>query len=73
MSGEIEITLRQQAADEAVLSVSDTGIGMPDGLDIEQTTTLGLQLVGLLIDQLGGTMTMQRANPTRLVLRFPVT
>ena len=34
------------------LSVSDNGIGIPDGLDLEHADTLGLQLVSLLSDQI---------------------
>ena len=40
--------------------------------DLAQTTTLGLQLVTMLADQLGGTLDIQRANPTRFTLRFPL-
>ena len=37
-----------------------------------ETTTLGLQLVTMLMDQLGGTFAIQRAKPTRFALRFPL-
>src|SRR5437763_15706734 len=40
-----------------MLSVSDTGVGFPAGLDFRQTTSLGLQLVCLLTEQLDGTIT----------------
>jgi two-component sensor histidine kinase len=55
-----------------VLSVSDDGAGMPDALDIGQSTTLGLQLVTLLAEQLGAEITINRAKPTRVELRFRV-
>ncbi len=57
---------------QVVLSVSDDGVGIPQQLDIEQTDSLGLQLVTLLAEQLGGRLSVQRANPTRFLLRFPV-
>jgi two-component sensor histidine kinase len=69
--GEIRVALTRMANNETLLSVSDDGIGMPDGIDIAMTDTLGLQLVGLLADQLGGTLTIHRSNPTRLALKFP--
>jgi PAS domain S-box-containing protein len=70
--GGIQISLASDGQGHASMSVSDDGIGMPEDLDLTQTGTLGLQLVSLLTDQLGGTIEMQRANPTRFVLRFPI-
>jgi two-component sensor histidine kinase len=55
-----------------MLTVTDNGVGIPEQFDVEQTTTLGLQLVTMLADQLGGTINIQRANPTRFALRFPL-
>ena len=69
--GEIRVALTCLANNETELSVSDDGIGIPDGIDISMTDTLGLQLVGLLADQLGGTITIHRSNPTRFVVKFP--
>jgi PAS domain S-box-containing protein len=71
-TGTISIGLALEPDGRAVLSVSDDGVGMPRGLDLAQTTTLGLQLVALLTDQLGGELEIQRADPTRFILRFPI-
>ena len=68
--GQIKIDLARDREDEVMLSVSDDGVGLPEGLDIAGATTLGLQMVTLLADQLGATLTVERANPTRLALRF---
>jgi len=69
--GTIDICLR--AADERVtLTVSDDGSGIPAAVDLEQCSSLGLKLVSLLAEQLGGTLAMQRANPTRFELNFPL-
>jgi PAS domain S-box-containing protein len=70
--GEITISLAYDDEERVALSVSDTGVGIPAELDIDRTTTLGLQLVSLLADQLGGTLTIRRRDPTRFDLRFPV-
>jgi PAS domain S-box-containing protein len=70
--GEIKIDLERDENDRAVLSVSDDGVGIPDSLDLAVTQTLGLQLVNLLTDQLGGEIEIQRADPTRFRLRFPI-
>jgi two-component sensor histidine kinase len=53
--------------------VADDGIGMPANIDVATTQTLGLQLVTLLADQLGGTMTLDTTNNTRFSLCFPST
>ena len=70
--GEITIDLAAESPTMVLLTVSDDGIGIPDDFDIAQTTTLGLQLVTMLADQLGGTLEIHRANPTRFILRFPL-
>lgn len=69
-SGMISITLSHQANDHILLAVSDDGIGIAPDFDLQQTNTLGLQLVHLLADQLGATLTINRINPTRFELLF---
>jgi PAS domain S-box-containing protein len=70
--GEIKIQLARDSNSHAVLSISDNGQGIPEDLDLSNNKTLGLQLVHLLTDQLGGELTIHRANPTAFVLRFPI-
>jgi PAS domain S-box-containing protein len=70
--GEITVALTWLTANEVLLSVSDDGIGIPDHINISGTDTLGLQLVGLLAEQLGGVVTIQRSDPTRFALKFSV-
>jgi two-component system, sensor histidine kinase PdtaS len=70
--GEITIELNRDGTDHAVLMVSDDGIGIPDDLVLESTSTFGLQLVMLLADQLGGELEIHRSTPTRFLLRFPM-
>ena len=70
--GEIRIALTRQLGNEAMLSVSDNGIGLPDRLDIMKTDTLGLQLVEALVSQLDGAVSINRCDPTRFSLRFPI-
>jgi two-component system, sensor histidine kinase PdtaS len=70
--GEIRIELAKGENNQAILSVSDNGAGIPEALDLRTSPTLGLQLVLLLADQLGGSVQINRANPTRFELRFPI-
>ena len=70
--GNIGIELNREPTGQAVLVVSDDGIGIPENLVLEDMPTFGLQLVMLLADQLGGELTIQRSAPTRFRLRFPM-
>lgn len=53
-----------------ILKVGDNGVGLPDGLDIENTGTLGLNLVNTLIRQLDGTLELHKNDKTEFVIRF---
>ena len=70
--GEVRIDLSTEPGNVIVLSVTDDGVGLPDDLDPAEATTLGLQLVTLLADQLRGEIVTHRAKPTRFMLRFEV-
>jgi len=70
--GQIKIDLAREPGNKVVLSVSDDGVGISSELDLANATTLGLQLVTLLADQLSAEISMQRSNPTRFELRFEV-
>lgn len=70
--GEIHIDFIHKGDDRVVLSISDDGVGIPADLDITNTETLGLQLVSLLTDQLGGVLTIRRSGPTCFLLEFPI-
>ena len=69
--GEITITLRPFADRQVLLSVCDTGVGFPANIDFRHTDSLGLQLVCLLTEQLGGTIELDRTIGTQWVLKFP--
>jgi len=69
-NGQIEVSIQQLAERRVELSVRNDGEPIPDDLNLEQTPSLGLQLVQLLARQLNGTVQVQRAGPTRFTLRF---
>ena len=54
------------------LKVEDNGIGLPDNLDVENTDTLGLQLVYILISQLDGDIKVINKKGTRFLFNFTV-
>jgi two-component sensor histidine kinase/FixJ family two-component response regulator len=70
--GEITIALRAASEEHMVLVVRDTGVGFPAGTDFRRTNSLGMQLVCLLTEQLGGEIELDRSSGTQWTLRFPV-
>jgi two-component sensor histidine kinase len=71
-TGRIAVKLFADPAGKAVLSVSDNGVGIPQDIDMSTSDTLGMQLITLLTDQLGGTVSMHRSNPTEFILTFAI-
>jgi PAS domain S-box-containing protein len=70
-SGMVTLELRGTTDGAVVLRVTDTGVGVPKGLDIRQPSHLGWQLVTLLTQQLRGVLTLERDQGTRITVRFP--
>jgi len=68
-SGEIAIDFSRMS-DKYILVVSNNGIKFPPELDIENCTTLGLELVSSLSKQLKGSLSLQRGNITKFQLEF---
>jgi two-component sensor histidine kinase len=68
----IEVMFRADRVDTCVLNVCDNGVGFPAGLDFRQADSMGLQLVCLLVEQLGGTIEMTSGPGTRWSVTFPV-
>ena len=65
------IELRPKSEQQLVLIVRDTGIGMPAHVDVAQTDSLGLRLVGQLVEQLEGHLQVEREGGTTFTIRFP--
>jgi two-component sensor histidine kinase/HAMP domain-containing protein len=61
----------QAAPEQVMLVVRDTGVGLPEGVDVEHTPSLGLRLVHMLTMQLGGTLTLEPGEGTAWTLTFP--
>ncbi len=52
------------------LTVSDNGVGFPHGVDYRTTSTLGLQLVIALVEQLEGEIELDHDNGTAFTITF---
>jgi PAS domain S-box-containing protein len=68
--GRITVELQALPDDQIMLTVADDGIGLPPGLDIGQTETLGLKLVTILTEKLKGIVEIIRAPGTTFHIVF---
>jgi hypothetical protein len=73
---EIRIELRVQADEplstvhRLTLIVGDNGVGFPARVDFRNTTTLGLQLVNQLVNQLEGTVELHQNGGTEFRIEY---
>jgi len=67
---EIAIGLRACSDGQLVLTVGDNGIGLPPGINLKSTNTMGLQVVDILVDQLNGTLAVDRNRGTCFTIHF---
>lgn len=68
--GEISIKLHKQNRGYELI-ISDNGIGIPKTIDFKNnTTTLGLRLVNILVNQLDGSIELDRTEGTKYTIKF---
>jgi two-component sensor histidine kinase len=68
-SGSINVSASAKDG-RVTLIVEDDGVGIPESVDIENSSGFGLQLVGMLTAQLDGTIRIERRKGARFVLEF---
>jgi len=68
--GEIIVKMHSDKKGKHTLIIRDTGVGFPEGLDIHETETLGMQLVTDLVKQLEGTIKLNREGGTKFKVTF---
>jgi two-component sensor histidine kinase len=68
-TGEVTITLHQINGTYE-LTVADNGEGLPPNFDFRATDSLGMQLVTALVNQLDGTITLDRTKGTTFITTF---
>ena len=65
------VTVALQRANGAyTLTVADDGVGFPADLDFRATDSLGMQLVVTLVNQLEGSITLDRTKGTTFIITF---
>ncbi|MBI4824888.1 MAG: GAF domain-containing protein [Nitrospirae bacterium] len=70
-TGGITVSIYPAGEGKFTLTVSDNGIGLPEGLDFKKTDTLGLKLVSALAGQLDGSVEVVRDAGTTFKITFP--
>jgi PAS domain S-box-containing protein len=68
--GRVDIAFRAGSNMQCTLVVKDSGIGLPEDLDVNTPHTLGLQLVRALVDQLGGRVVVNRDDGVEFNIKF---
>jgi two-component sensor histidine kinase len=69
-SGEIYIGVKPTGDDGVSITISDNGVGMPDGLDWKRSNSLGLRIINILTGQLGGTIELDAQHGASFTLKF---
>lgn len=76
--GEIKISLAsvpaplESSQNQVMLMIQDNGVGLPPDVDWQTSRTLGLRIVRMLVEQLGGTLALDRDCGTRFQITFPL-
>jgi PAS domain S-box-containing protein len=70
-SGTIQIKLDRPAARELELLVADDGVGLPEGMDLHRSGSLGLDLIFTFAEQLDAVVEVKRRPGTAFQFRFP--
>jgi len=71
-AGEVTVSMKT-AGDRFELKVQDNGIGLPESVDFKHPQSLGLELVRLLAEQIGGKIDLQVEGGTTFTITFPAT
>jgi PAS domain S-box-containing protein len=70
-AGLITVSMHPGADHRYYLTIQDDGVGLPADYTNRSATTLGTQLVRVLVGQLGGSMTVSGKNGTEFAISFP--
>lgn len=68
--GEIAVEMYPDEGEKYILIVRDSGKGFPEGLDFRETESLGMKLVVNFVNQLKGTIELNRKEGTKYKIVF---
>lgn len=69
---EINISFKELKTDSYSLEISDNGCGIPEEVDYKNTSSLGLQIVLSLTDQINGVIEQKADGGTKYQIKFPI-
>jgi len=69
-SGLIQVRLSERPRGRYEIVIKDNGVGFPRSLDIRKATSLGLQIVMMLVQQLEGTIELRRGRGAEFRVAF---
>jgi two-component system CheB/CheR fusion protein len=67
--GQLRVSFRC-SEDQCVLDVADNGVGLPETISLQNASSMGFQLLNLLVQQLKGTLHIDRSSGTRFTIVF---
>jgi PAS domain S-box-containing protein len=70
IGGDVTIQLFRGEANRITLTVDDNGVGFPEHVDFRKSPSLGLTLVNSLVEQLSGTIELDRRGGTGFTITF---
>lgn len=71
ISHEGAVTVKLEIMDDgAILKVSDTGKGLPEGFDIDESQGFGLRLVRFMLERINGSISLEDGDGCNFVVTF---
>ena len=70
--GNIDLSINKIDENTYMLMIKDNGIGLPNNFDINNTNTLGLQLVKVLVEQINGILEINNDNGATFKITFKI-
>lgn len=68
--GKIKVKLEVVSQDLFRISVCDTGVGIPDNFNLENSTSMGTKIIGILVQQIEGNLSVSRNQGTCFHIEF---
>jgi len=65
------IRIHMQSGTQNTIVIEDNGVGVPDGFTVQEAGSMGMQLVSALVEQMDGTITLEKIEGTRFTIMFP--
>lgn len=68
--GELYVKMKYGDRGKCRICVGDNGVGLPDNFDLSNTETLGMRLISDLVNQVDGTIKMDKKNGVMFEITF---